>query len=767
MERLGKSIACQRSVDVVETMGRPQALCRNSHPLWSSACEREDKMTRKIGLLFSLSGTISIVGEGQLQAALLAIEQVNKTADFTFEPVIRDAKSDPHVAAREAYSLFKEAKIDALVGCYMSSVRNSVIPVLNETNGLLLYPTLYEGGEVHPNIFYLGAIPNQQVEPLLSWAIEHISNNFVLVGSDYVYPHLTNTQVRRWVENAGGCIRNETYFPLGSTDFRNFFQEFGKLSQLHSPLVVFSTIVGTSTVSFYKEYRRRNIRYPIISPITSEREIHLMGKAASAGHICGSPYFRTIASDMNQKFVNAFERRFGNQPVSREMAATYDAVHLLCEGYRRLPKPLSGKNQSQKVRMTLKNLSSQGIQGKIIIDPDSQHLWQWSRIGRVNAEGDLETIWESPGLVPPKVDTSKNTLTVRGLQGSQRASVHASLVGANKGFLECTHLAEIAGKASCNALITGETGTGKELLARYIHEVSPRRDCPFIPVNCTAIPRELMESELFGYEEGAFTGARKGGKPGKFEMANGGTFFLDEIGDMPADLQAHLLRVIEENEIYRIGGTKAVHLDVLLIAATNKNLPQEIRKGTFRKDLYYRLSGFHIALPNLCDRIDDIPLLADHFLGRLCRDNGIEKTLAAETLEVLEKHTWPGNIRELSNVIERAFYLSQDSKVIRPCDMPGYITNSEPPIDKRNGTPTVTDDADSLAPRRIEGIASVKETEKRLIRQTIACSGHNMSRAAASLGISRTTLYRKIREYQVETAVYGKTRSKVAVVDGK
>ncbi len=222
-------------------------------------------MVKKIGLLFSLSGTISIVGKGQLEAALLAIEQANKKGDLKFEAVIRDARSDPHVAAQEAYSLFKDAKIDALVGCYMSSVRNAVIPILNETKGLLLYPTLYEGGQVHPNIFYLGAIPNQQVEPLLSWAIENLSSDFVLVGSDYVYPRSTNQQVRQWVENAGGSIRNETYFPLGCASFQDFFQELGKLSKLCSSLAVFSTIVGTSAVFFYNEYRRRKITYRILT----------------------------------------------------------------------------------------------------------------------------------------------------------------------------------------------------------------------------------------------------------------------------------------------------------------------------------------------------------------------------------------------------------------------------------------------------------------------------------------------------------------------
>ncbi len=491
-----------------------------------------------------------------------------------------------------------------------------------------------------------------------------------------------------------------------------------------------------------------------------------MGKDASFGHICSSPYFQTIASEMNQKFVSAFKYRFGDQPISREMAASFDAIHLLCSAYHRVSGASSRESQTEKVRMALKNLSFQGIQGRMLIDPNSQHLWQWSRIGCVNAEGQIETIWESPGPVPPKINTDQNRLIVRNRLDPQRACVLPSLVGSNINFLECIRLAEVAAMASCNVLITGETGTGKELLARHIHAVSPRRNYPFIPINCTAIPRELIESELFGYEEGAFTGARKGGKPGKFEMANGGTFFLDEIGDMPSDLQAHLLRVIEEKEVYRIGGTQAVRLDVRLIASTNKDLSEEIsRRGTFRKDLFYRLSGFHISLPNLCDRTEDIPLLADHFLERLCRNNGREKTLAVGTLEALEKHTWPGNVRELRNVIERSFYLSLDSKVILPGDLPDYIINPKPLIGREDESRADTFDADNFILRYREGIASVEETEKRLIRQTLVRSGNNLSRAAASLGISRTTLYRKIRKYLFQTTTKRRGQSRGAVVD--
>lgn len=713
-------------------------------------------MKKKVGLLFSLSGTISIVGEGQLQAALLAIEDVNKKSNMKFESVIRDDKSDPRIAAQEAYSLFKDSKIDILVGCYMSSLRNAIKPVLNETEGLLIYPTLYEGEHFHPNIFYLGAIPNQQVEPLLSWATNNLTNNFVLVGSDYVYPRSTNRQVRQWVENAGGIVYLETYFPLGCTKFGNFFQILNNLYKGQSSFVVFSTIVGNSLVSFYKEYKRKKISFPIISPITSEREIQSIGKEASCGHICTSAYFQTIETEMNTRFIRAFKQRFGDQPISREMAATYDAIQLLALGYSRMSSVPYGKKETEKFRTSLKNLSFQGIQGKVLLDSKCQHLWQWSRIGRVNSKGKIEAFWESSGPIPPKIDTSGVGLTITGNLDLNRTCNFSSLVGANKKFLKCIQLAKVAALTSSNVLITGETGTGKELLARAIHTASPRYNYPFVPINCASIPRDLIESELFGYEGGAFTGAKKGGKVGKFEIAHGGTIFLDEIGEMPIDMQAHLLRAIEEREIFRVGGTEAVRLNVRLIASTNKDLSREItQRESFRKDLFYRLSVFHIELPNLCERIDDISYLANHFLNNLCRKNAIEKKLEPKTLETVENYSWPGNVRELSNVIERSFYLALDSELITPDHLPDYMINLQPTRDETNKFIFLTDDFNSqnlMSPNRFpEHLTSIKEIEECLIRQILKRSDYNMRRASSLLGISRGTLYRKTKKYKIDT----------------
>ena len=711
-------------------------------------------MKKQIGLLYSLSGTIGIVGQGQLNASLLAIEEINKLSQIKFEPIVRDAKSSPAIAANEAYNLFKESKVDAIVGCYMSSVRNSVISVLNETGGLLIYPTVYEGEQVHPNIFYLGAVPNQQIEPLLSWTIQNLSNNFVLVGSDYIYPRSINRQVKQWIECSGGKVHLETYFPLDCKNFDVFFQKFNNMRKICDSFVIFSTIVGNSAVSFYKKYKEKKIPFSIISPITSENEIQRIGKEASCGHICTSAYFETVETERNKKFVRAFKKRFGEQPIGREMSVSYDAIHLLANAYNRLSSICWGHNDVEKIRMSLKNLSFESLQGNVFIDGKTQHMWQWSRIGKISPEGQIQTIWKSPGPVPPKLNTNQFAITLTDNLDFKRSGDFGALVGANNNFLECIHLAKIAAMTSSSVLITGETGTGKELFARAIHESSPRHAYPFVPINCATIPRDLIGSELFGYEEGSFTGAKRGGKAGKFELANGGTLFLDEIGDMPNDMQAHLLRAIEESEIYRIGGTDPVRLNVRLIASTNKDLSREITQGgSFRKDLFYRLSVFHINLPNLCDRKDDISILANHFLRLHCCENGIKKKLTPKTLEILENHVWPGNVRELKNVIERSFYLSMDTRDILPNHLPDYIINPRLPKNERYGCllPNDDDHTKSLtnSQRTPNCIRSMQDTEKDHIRETLKHSRYNVSRSATLLGISRTTLYRKMKKYNI------------------
>jgi DNA-binding NtrC family response regulator/ABC-type branched-subunit amino acid transport system substrate-binding protein len=721
-------------------------------------------LIKKIGLLFSLSGTIAVVGEGQLQAALLAIEELKQGSLVEFEPIIRDVKSDPVIAAQEAHDLIKEVGVDVLIGCYMSSERNALIPVLDQTGGLLIYPTLYEGEQLHPSIFYLGAVPNQQIEPLLSWAITNLSYNFVMVGSDYIYPRSTNSQARQFLENVGGKILAEYFFPLGCDKFDYFFSDLKKMVTTQAGFVLFSTIVGTSVAHFYQEYKRNNIPYPILSPITSEREIRIMGIDAARGHISTSPYFESIESEKNQKFVKLFKTKFGDQPISREMVSTYEAIHLLSLAYSRISSVPYGKGQKEKVKIALKTSSFNGPRGKIIVDPTTQHLWQWSRIGKVNSQGELESIWSSPGPIPPRHYSARVDQIIVSESRLNNPEPVVSILGVDKIFLKDLNLARIAANTSASVLITGDTGTGKELFARFIHNASLRCKNPFIAINCSSIPGELLESELFGYEEGAFTGARRGGKLGFFEMANGGTLFLDEIGEMPIGLQSHLLRVIEEKQIYKLGGHKQISVDVRILAASNKNLFTELGKlGSFRRDLYYRISVFHIELPRLCERGDDILILADYFLSLLNATNRKQKVLSKEVENILMIHNWPGNIRELSNAIEHAYYLSLDSTKILPNHLPQHLFNIDNnyQVDDRNNKTSITEDYskdiktdNNLFNRKtyfsqIIHTVKIKEEEKKIIRQSLEFTGFNISKSASLLGMGRSTLYRRLRKYNL------------------
>ncbi|ALS20541.1 transporter substrate-binding protein [Paenibacillus naphthalenovorans] len=323
------------------------------------------------------------------------------------------------------------------------------------------------------------------------------------------------------------------------------------------------------------------------------------------------------------------------------------------------------------------------------------------------------------------------------------------LIGSNEHFLRTVSLAKSASKTNANVLLLGESGTGKELFARAIHNESSRKEKPFVAINCAAIPKELINAELFGYMEGAFTGAKKGGNPGKFEAANGGTLFLDEIGDMPFELQATLLRVLQEKEVIRVGGHKPIPIDVRIIAATNKNLNQEIAyNGSFRSDLFYRLNVFTIELVPLRERLQDVAELSSYYIHELSVDNGVPvKEISPEALKVLTQYKWQGNIRELNNVMERAFYLSDRSAYITVEHLPSYIVHN-----LQNEFPHQPNSVETF--QNLEHIKEIKQRERDLERnfyiQALIQRKGNISRTAKELGISRTTLYRKLDENNIK-----------------
>ncbi|MHC4320790.1 MAG: sigma-54-dependent transcriptional regulator [Planctomycetota bacterium] len=287
-------------------------------------------------------------------------------------------------------------------------------------------------------------------------------------------------------------------------------------------------------------------------------------------------------------------------------------------------------------------------------------------------------------------------------------------------------------KSDSSILLHGESGTGKELIARAIHFNSSRAKNPFITVNCSAIPQNLMESEMFGYVKGAFTGAIKD-KIGKFEAADGGTIFLDEIGDMDKDLQVKLLRVLQEKSIDKIGSTQNIHVDVRVIAATNIPLEIAIKEGKFREDLYYRISVIPILLPPLRDRKDDIPLLIQHFINK---QGGGDCKILPEALDILNHYDWPGNVRELENIIERAMVLKKKDNVIGSEDIPEHIKT------KQFYSPMSLEIPD-------EGI-KLEEVERELIINALKKSGQNQTRAADLLGITRNTLIYRLEKYNIK-----------------
>jgi two-component system response regulator AtoC len=335
------------------------------------------------------------------------------------------------------------------------------------------------------------------------------------------------------------------------------------------------------------------------------------------------------------------------------------------------------------------------------------------------------------------------------------------LVGESPAIRQVYAVIEKVADTPSTVLLTGESGTGKELIARALHEYSSRHAGPFIKINCAAIPKTLMESELFGYEKGAFTGA-VGAKPGRFELAHGGTLFLDEIGEIPVEMQVKLLRVLQESEFERVGGIKTIKVDVRLVAATNRDLHAEVAAAAFREDLFYRLNVVPIHLPPLRERREDIPLLTDHFITKF--NDRLKKQISGIDLNAVDRlvaYHWPGNIRELENVIERTMLFCEEPS-IRALDLPGELMGIGPVVDEPPPPPSRVSGSFSLPalaaavslPIGAEAVSSLKEAvraetervERELIQRALDETGGNVTQAARKLKISRKSMQTKMKE---------------------
>lgn len=326
---------------------------------------------------------------------------------------------------------------------------------------------------------------------------------------------------------------------------------------------------------------------------------------------------------------------------------------------------------------------------------------------------------------------------VHRMVGAYATFTFENILGKSEKILRSVDLAKSVAPTSARVLIQGESGTGKELFAQAIHNASNVRDGPFIGINCSAIPSELMESELFGYNEGAFSGAKKGGMPGKFELADGGTIFLDEINSMPQEMQIKLLRVLEENKITRVGGDSILPINVRIIAASGKNLGDLVKQGRIRLDLYYRINTIILDIPPLRERKEDIPLLAEHFVNMLCHKLCMkEKRLSLEFIAALMQYEWPGNVRELGNVLERTIIIAKDAAVLTvehldTACFPKELVLSEVAVCQEKDFPEVK---------------TLRQVEQQAIEKALILTNNNYVLAAKLLGVHRNTLYNKLKK---------------------
>ena len=419
------------------------------------------------------------------------------------------------------------------------------------------------------------------------------------------------------------------------------------------------------------------------------------------------------------------------------------------------------------------NRAGQGIlgadvEGRPIEEVLNKNPLIWRHLKRGEAYTDVEQIIDTPGgcvhcLVSGTTlrdDTGNPNGTVvffnrinkvkklvNRLSGALASFGFSDIIGSSPRLKEAIKAAKGAAAGSSNVLIQGESGTGKELFAQAIHNHSPRRDGPFVALNCAALPRELIASELFGYTDGAFTGSKKGGRPGKFEMADGGTLFLDEIGDMPLDQQAILLRVLQDKRIIRIGGDHVIPVNVRFVCATNKDLMEEVNKGNFRMDLYYRLNVLPVKVPPLRERIGDLNDLFHHLLDKICARQGRRiEHVSEKMLQQLARHDWPGNVRELENVIEKMLNADHTATRLAFKHLPERIAG-------RHMGPAVCSSPFYPSQERHFGNREKEMSdlvrEKELILKLLAAHRGNVSRVARVMGLSRNTVYRKMRFYRI------------------
>jgi sigma-54 dependent transcriptional regulator, acetoin dehydrogenase operon transcriptional activator AcoR len=550
-----------------------------------------------------------------------------------------------------------------------------------------------------------------------------------MVGDEYILDELKRINCRpgfRWTERDVGtsaiALAHARMIPVQITEKQSYCRRGHGYTNSASPIVdINGQLIGVIVITGKAEQVHSHTLGMMITAARSiENQLGLLNKSHEL--LIQNNYMNAIIDSIDSGVI----------------AVSRDGIINKINAHARATLKLGEDSIDLPINYILqKHLDFNGMvdSGKHYFDREC--FFRSSQGEMVQAYSTLKPIFGPLGKVRGFIivfnEMNKIRKIVNEMAGSQAQFTFEDIIGLSTAVQTAKRKALLSAQGKSTVLLTGETGTGKELFAQAIHNNSDRSSRPFVVINCGAIPRELLESELFGYSGGAFTGARKGGRPGKFELANGGTVMLDEIGDMPRDMQVKMLRVLQSGEVVRIGEHNPISVDVRIVAATHVDLYREVRSGNFREDLFYRLNVFPIAIPSLRERQEDIPLLARHFLDRCCQAFGKPNVrFADKTITALSQHSWPGNVRELENVIERAVNLVEND-VIEPEHL-GLATT---------GKVDVSAAMLSQAP--------LEEAEKMIIAKMMQMTNYNISDASKKLGITRPTLYRKLKKYSLNS----------------
>ncbi|PIC63046.1 sigma-54-dependent Fis family transcriptional regulator [Sporosarcina sp. P13] len=472
---------------------------------------------------------------------------------------------------------------------------------------------------------------------------------------------------------------------------------------------------------------------PMIAPFTKE-VLGVVNIAGSNPHIHPHTLKLIIseAQNLSNTIINQVYHSILHDHLSltNSMEDSQDAV-LIIDSKKNIVQRNAVANNDPYISDILHTSSLEGldelvhyamISGKVVMKEEIQNLRLKQLYTCSIQPVSFQNIYLGAIIFLKKSHSTTSTKKQHGIKTKEEKQTDPfqKMIGSSDSFLYVQKQAKKAAAIDATIFLAGETGTGKEVFAQAIHQASDRKDKPFIAINCGAVPRNLLESELSGYEAGAFTGARAKGSPGKFEMAQGGTIFLDEIGDMPLDLQVHLLRILEEREVTRIGSSKAIPIDVRIIAATHRDLTEAVSNGLFREDLLYRLKVIQLTIPPLRERAEDISALASHFIDELCGEFGKQQMNISSAFKTcLLDYQWPGNIRELKNVIQQALF-NADGTILTPSHLPAELTRN------------------------------TQLTEKQQLQEALQAEKGVVAHAAKRMGISRATMYRKMKQYNLE-----------------